>query len=81
MASHDPSVYRFSTPSYIALYTLLLTAYYVCVLYFYPKCTCVLIQIAVKLRYLDVPEVALQNANAGNHQVPECLPSIPVQHC
>jgi len=29
MASHDPSAYRFSTPTYIALYTLLLTAYYV----------------------------------------------------
>jgi len=29
MASHDPSKYRFSTPTYIALYTTLLTAYYV----------------------------------------------------
>src|SRR5260370_20133060 len=35
MASHDPSAYRFSTPAYIALYTLLLTAYYVYDLYFY----------------------------------------------
>ncbi|KAL0065809.1 C-24(28) sterol reductase [Marasmius tenuissimus] len=29
MASHDPSKYQFSTPTYIALYTTLLTAYYV----------------------------------------------------
>ena len=29
MASHDPSKYRFSTPTYIALYTTLLTAYYI----------------------------------------------------
>ncbi|THV02473.1 ERG4/ERG24 ergosterol biosynthesis protein [Dendrothele bispora CBS 962.96] len=29
MASHDSSKYRFSTPTYIALYTTLLTAYYV----------------------------------------------------
>ncbi|KAF8749322.1 ERG4 ERG24 ergosterol biosynthesis protein [Rhizoctonia solani] len=29
MASHDPSTYRFSTPTYIALYCTLLTAYYI----------------------------------------------------
>ncbi|CAE6446070.1 unnamed protein product [Rhizoctonia solani] len=29
MASHDPSMYRFSTPTYIALYCTLLTAYYI----------------------------------------------------
>ncbi|TDL23613.1 ERG4/ERG24 ergosterol biosynthesis protein [Rickenella mellea] len=29
MASHDPSKYRFSTPTYIALYATLLTAYYI----------------------------------------------------
>ena len=31
MASHDPSKYKFSTPTYIALYTTLLTAYYMSV--------------------------------------------------
>ncbi|KAG9090122.1 C-24(28) sterol reductase [Ceratobasidium sp. UAMH 11750] len=29
MASHNPSMYRFSTPTYIALYCTLLTAYYI----------------------------------------------------
>ncbi|QRW03505.1 C-14 sterol reductase ERG24 [Ceratobasidium sp. AG-Ba] len=29
MASHDPSAYRFSTPTYIVLYCTLLTAYYI----------------------------------------------------
>lgn len=29
MASHDPAKYRFSTLGYVALYTTLLTAYYV----------------------------------------------------
>jgi len=29
MASHDPSMYRFSTPTYILLFTTLLTAYYI----------------------------------------------------
>lgn len=29
MASHDPSQYKFSTPTYIALYVTLITAYYV----------------------------------------------------
>ncbi|KIM90426.1 hypothetical protein PILCRDRAFT_812170 [Piloderma croceum F 1598] len=29
MASHDPSMYRFSTPTYVLLFTTLLTAYYV----------------------------------------------------
>ncbi|KAG9092778.1 C-24(28) sterol reductase [Ceratobasidium sp. UAMH 11750] len=29
MASHDPSMYRFSTPTYVALYCTLLTAYYI----------------------------------------------------
>lgn len=29
MASHDPSNYRFSTVTYIALYTTLLTAYFI----------------------------------------------------
>ena len=29
MASHDPADYRFSTPTYVALYTTLLTAYYI----------------------------------------------------
>ncbi|KAJ7577037.1 ERG4 ERG24 ergosterol biosynthesis protein [Mycena floridula] len=29
MASHDPSEYRFSTPTYVVLFTTLLTAYYV----------------------------------------------------
>jgi len=28
MASHDPSKYHFSTPTYVALYVLLLTSYY-----------------------------------------------------
>ena len=28
MASHDPEKYRFSTPTYVALFTTLLTAYY-----------------------------------------------------
>lgn len=28
MASHDPSKYRFSTPTYVVLFTTLLTAYY-----------------------------------------------------
>ena len=28
MASHDPSKYRFSTATYVVLYTTLLTAYY-----------------------------------------------------
>ena len=32
MASHDPSKYRFSTLTYVALYTTLLTAYYMYVL-------------------------------------------------
>ncbi|KAK0202558.1 ergosterol biosynthesis ERG4/ERG24 [Desarmillaria ectypa] len=29
MASHDPSNYKFSTPTYVVLYTTLLTAYYI----------------------------------------------------
>ena len=29
MASHDPAKYRFSTPTYVALFGTLLTAYYV----------------------------------------------------
>ena len=29
MASHEPEKYQFSTPTYIALFTTLLTAYYV----------------------------------------------------
>lgn len=29
MASHDPSTYKFPTPVYVALFTTLLTAYYV----------------------------------------------------
>ncbi|KAK0188658.1 ergosterol biosynthesis ERG4/ERG24 family-domain-containing protein [Armillaria mellea] len=29
MASHDPSNYQFSTPTYVVLYTTLLTAYYI----------------------------------------------------
>ena len=33
MASHDPSKYRFSTPTYIALFATLLTAYYLYVLH------------------------------------------------
>ena len=28
MASHDPSKYHFSTPTYVAMFTTLLTAYY-----------------------------------------------------
>ena len=28
MASHDPSKYRFSTPTYVLLYGMLITAYY-----------------------------------------------------
>ena len=28
MASHDPSEYRFSTPTYVLLFSTLLTAYY-----------------------------------------------------
>lgn len=28
MASHDPSKYQFSTPTYVALYATLITAYY-----------------------------------------------------
>ena len=28
MASHDPSKYRFSTPTYVLLFSTLLTAYY-----------------------------------------------------
>jgi len=31
MASHNPSKYRFSTPTYVALYVTLLTAYYMSV--------------------------------------------------
>ena len=33
MASHDPSMYRFSTPIYILLFTTLITAYYMSVLF------------------------------------------------
>jgi hypothetical protein len=29
MASHDPAKYRFSTPVYILIYSVLLTAYYI----------------------------------------------------
>ena len=36
MASHDPSKYRFSTLGYVALYTTLLTAYYVYALSIFP---------------------------------------------
>lgn len=32
MASHDPSTYKFSTPTYILMYSTLLTAYYMSVL-------------------------------------------------
>ena len=32
MASHDPSKYRFSTPTYVAMFATLLTAYYMYVL-------------------------------------------------
>lgn len=37
MASHDPSNYKFSTPTYIALYATLLTAYYMFVPLFPPS--------------------------------------------
>ena len=36
MASHEPEKYRFSTPTYIVLFTTLLTAYYVWVSRKYP---------------------------------------------
>jgi delta24(24(1))-sterol reductase len=29
MASHEPEKYKFSTPAYIALFGILITAYYV----------------------------------------------------
>ena len=75
MASHDPSKYRFSTPTYLLLFSTLLTAYYMYV--FNPLAEVLGVDFELwQLGYLDVSKESIQNANPRNPYLPEYISAI-----
>jgi hypothetical protein len=77
MASHDPSKYHFSTPTYVVLYATLLTAYYMFVFLIRRS---VLFQLKNQMGHFNVPEIPLQNADAGYKYLPKDLSPATVGH-
>lgn len=76
MASHDPSKYEFSTPTYVLLFGTLLTAYYMYVAsspvsLARTKSNLLVIR---QLGYLNVAKESFQNANPRCLRVPQDLP-------
>src|SRR5262245_36208125 len=80
MASHDPSKYHFSTPTYVVLYATLLTAYYMSAFLSYCPVLFRLNLLLNQMGYFNVPEVPLQNADTGYKYLPKYLPPTAVGH-
>ena len=74
MASHDPSTYQFSTVTYIIMYSTLLTAYYVLVLYPLHLALLTLALHSLQLGYIYGAEESIQDADARHHRVSEDFP-------
>jgi hypothetical protein len=81
MASHDPSKYRFSTPTYILLFTTLLTAYYMLV-YSPISCDVPLMRhgFTHQLGHINVTEESVQDADSGHPHLPQHVPSAALGH-